>query len=782
MNGVEIKENIIISNASVNNLKNINVSIPINAFTCVTGVSGCGKSSLVYDTIYAESQRDFLESMSGNMYGQKLMDKPQVDNIENLRPALSVSQNYYNHNPRSTVGTLTDISHFLRAMFAMITNFELNTNYNESYFSSNNPSSSCGYCHGLGEEYDIEEDLVVPDPSKKLIDGAIVYYKGKDNSYGNKLLMAICEYFKIDPMETIDDLTDDDLYNLLYRKEKIELYLKFKTPKGRYKQQNISVKGAIVELKDKLEEIDSPSTYASISKYLIRKECSKCKGTRLKEEVLEKKICGNSIADVESLMLPQVLIWMEIVKEKYRYSSIYRQIEQLAIQIAKRIKKMIDLKVDYISIDRSVPTLSGGEIQRIRIANQLNCSLKGLIYILDEPCRGLHSRNIESIITATKELIDRGNTVIAIEHDKQYISSADKIIELGPVGGPKGGYILSENKPISEYSYNIFFKEKSILKKYIELINISYRNIYKQSVKIPLGVITCITGVSGSGKSTLVSVIEQCIEKRKNIYCDEIKGMQYIKKVLRVNQRPIGKTPRSTVVSYLEVYDNIRDIFAKCDEAKKLGLSASDFSMNVKGGRCECCQGTGFRKIELNYLPDSYIICNECNGVRFQEKILETKYKGMTISDILDTPIESIINLFCDNNLIYEKLKCMIEIGLGYIKLGQMSMNLSGGEAQRIKLVKALGTKTTGKNLFILDEPTSGLNSSDIDIFCNILLNLQKQGETIVIIEHNIEFITKVADYMVDFGILAGDEGGKIVAQGFPKYVYESLNSSWNKY
>jgi excinuclease ABC subunit A len=779
VSGVENKENIVIHNAAVNNLKNISLSIPTNFFTCVTGVSGCGKSSLVYDTIFAESQREFLESMSGNMYGQKLMDKPQVDSIENLRPALNVSQSYYNFNPRSTVGTLTDISHYLRALFALTINFEQKKNYCENFFSANNPRSCCEKCKGLGEEYDISEDAVVPDWSKSLSKGAILYYKGKDTSMEHKLLVAICDEYSIDINKQMDKLSKKEIHNLLYRENPVDIHLSFKTPKGRYKQNDLRSKGAIVELREKLLDINTPSTFASISKYLIKKECSCCGGTRLKKEILDKKLCRKNIAEVEKMKLSHLVSWVEMIEKEYNSAPINRQVFQLSSQIKKRVHRIIDLKVGYISLDRSVLTLSSGEVQRIRIANQLNCSLKGLIYILDEPCKGLHIRNISSIIAATKELVSKDNTVIAIEHNKQYISCADKIIELGPEGGPKGGYLLSENKPAEDFEYIVDFKEESTFIKYITLVDVSFRNIQNQSVSFPIGGITCVTGVSGSGKSTLVSVIEQCFESKKNINCKQVNGLLEIRKILKVNQQPIGKTPRSTVVSYLEVYDNIRDLFAESKESKTLGLTASDFSMNVKGGRCECCQGTGLQKIELNYLPDSFVICPECKGKRFQEQVLSAKYREMNINEVLDAPIEKIILLFEDVECIYAKLKCMMDIGLGYIKLGQMSMNLSGGEAQRIKLAKALGAKSTGKNMYILDEPTSGLNSKDISKFCDVLNELRRKGETVIIIEHNIEFISKMSDYLIDFGIEAGDKGGKIVSQGYPKRVYLDKNSSW---
>lgn len=396
---------------------------------------------------------------------------------------------------------------------------------------------------------------------------------------------------------------------------------------------------------------------------------------------------------------------------------------------------------------------------------------------MDEPCKGLHYRDVKHIIQATHKLIDNNNTVIAIEHNKQYVNSADNVIQLGPVGGPEGGYILEGSKQLDNESCLVFKKPRE-LRKYIKIDNITFRNIKNQNVKFPIGGITCITGVSGSGKTTLATVVSKSLVSQNSGYCGKIEGERDIKRVLKVNQAPIGKSPRSTVVSYLEIYDEIRTIFAKTELSKKLKLSASMFSMNVKGGRCECCQGTGIQRIELNYLPSSYITCPECNGKRFNEKILSVQYKGMTIQDVMETPISKLIETFKESNKIYSVLRSMLDLGLGYIKIGQMSMNLSGGEAQRIKLAKALGTPSKGQNLYILDEPTSGLDSADISKFENVLFVLQEKGDTILIVEHNIEFITHVADYLVDFGLTGGSRGGMIVAQGHPKEVFENVKSS----
>lgn len=779
MNGVAAAEFITIKNATVNNLKNVNVNLPIEKLICVTGPSGCGKSSLIYDTLYSESQRSFLECLSGNMFGQKLMDKPQVESIENLRPALKVSQTYYNYNPRSTVGTLTDISHYLRTLYALIINYENKSNLKDNYFSSNNPDSCCPYCSGLGEEYQVSLDLLIPDKEKTLSSGAILWYKGKETSKEFRLLEEICKKYNIDINSKFSELNNHQLEILLYKKEADSFQIKFKTPKGRYKQYTISSCGAVTEIAKLLKHKDVPSTFSSISKYLVKEKCRRCNGSKLNEKVLNKKILDYNIAETEKLKLVDLISWINDVNTNYKDSLIADQISQLTYQILKRTSSIIKLNVGYLSLSRSVPTLSGGEIQRLRIANQLNCSLIGLVYILDEPCKGLHPKNVNSVINASRVLVERHNTVISIEHNKEYISASDYIVEMGPCGGPNGGYILSQKKPCMDINNGIKFNVREKFKNYVTVIGINFRNIINQSVKFPVGGITCITGISGCGKSTLASVLEQSFDKKRNILCDKINGLSYIKDVEKVDQQPIGKTPRSTVISYLGIYDDIRDIFAKSCQARDMKLTPSDFSMNVSGGRCECCQGSGVEKIELSYLPDSFVTCRECHGKRFNDNVLSVRYNQLSISDVLNYPISEIIDKFKDNINIYEKLQCMVKLGLDYIKLGQMSMNLSGGEAQRIKLAKILGKKNSGKTLFILDEPTSGLNYKDIDKFVSIIKQIKEKGNTILIIEHNTKFVAENSDYVIDFGCNAGNKGGVIKAMGHPEDVFANKLSSW---
>lgn len=781
MSGAEKMDSIIVHNASENNLKNITAEFLIDQFTCVTGPSGCGKSSLVFDTIYAESQRNFLESFSGNMFGQKLMDKPRVGYIENLRPALNISQKYYNVNPRSTVGTITDISYYLRTLFAFIMNQRTGTHWDMNYFSPNNPSACCKKCAGLGEEYVISEDLVVPDKQKTLAAGGILYYKGAKDSQEYRLLQSICEHYGIDANKRICDLTEHERNILLYRQEEQTFVVKFKTPKGRYKTWPLKERGALVELGAQLNNINKPSVFDSIEKYLKKVPCSECQGKKLSKETLNYLISGFSIGDVELLPVSDVRKWCKTVRKEYEKAAFKDQINSLLSEIESRVQHLMDLKLEYLSLGRSVPTLSGGELQRVRLATQIDCCLSGLIYILDEPCKGLHYRNINSIIETTKNLVKKGNTVIAIEHNSQYIASAGHIVEMGPAGGPDGGYIVAEHSGNAGFEYRLDFKRPKKTNDYLSVKGITYRNLKSVNVRIPIGCITCVTGVSGSGKSSLTDVIKDVCEHGNSEYCSAADGTDSIRRVLRVNQAPIGKTARSTVVSYLDIYSEIRDIFAKTEAAKQLGFSPSDFSMNIPGGRCERCLGTGKQKIELSYMPESYIICPECNGKRFNESILSVTYKGLTINDVLNKDIHSLIEVFSDNKTIRSVLSCMDEIGMGYISLGQMSMYLSGGEAQRIKLGKYLGLDLQGGNLFILDEPTSGLGQEDVNRLVRVIQRLSDHGETIIIIEHNIEFIAKIADYLIDLGNDAGNAGGKTVIEGEPYTVMNKKDSSWKE-
>lgn len=774
---MRMNEKIQIRNAYEHNLKHLNLDIPLEAFTCVTGCSGCGKSTLVFDTIYAESQRGMLEGITGNIYGQKLMNKPKVGSIDNLRPALNISQNYYNVNPRSTVGTVSEISYYMRSLFALCSS-TANHVVSENAFSANNPKAFCPNCAGMGVEREVSEDLLIPDKDKTLREGGILFFKGAPESKEQKYLEALCGQYGIDVDTKIRDLTSSQLHNLLYADEHIRYMLSYKEGKRR-KKHYVDLNGAIPSIlnqRSAMGEIsDDGGPYAQ---FMREVPCHICHGAKLSPEVLQYHVGNKNYADVESMELSKLADWLEKFEPAWANDGKQSIASQIVTSIRHRIDALILLNVGYLSLNRPIPTLSGGERQRVRIATQLTCSLKGLIYILDEPCKGLHERDISKLVDSTESLISKGNTVIAIEHNRRYIAAADHVVELGPVGGPKGGYLINESDSISQEMPLLSFRPTFKFYDYVSLHGIRYHNIQNQNIEFPIGGITCITGVSGSGKSSLAYVIAKCCAGQGSGICKTTSGIDSMHSVICVDQAPIGKTPRSTIVSYLGIYDEIRNLLATTPEARKNKMSAGMFSMNLKGGRCECCQGTGLKKIELNYLPDTFITCPECGGSRFHEEVLKIHYNDNNIRDILETPIEQVVDVFAGTKKIEPVLQSMISLGLGYLRLGQMSMNLSGGEAQRIKLARALGTPTRSEGLYILDEPTSGLNDVDIERFISVIETLRSHGNTVLIIEHNIPFIAKCADYIIDFGIFGGTAGGRVVAQGTPGRVFSDPDSS----
>lgn len=776
VNGAENMESIQVRGAREHNLKGINVDIPLGLLTCVTGVSGCGKSSLVYDTLYAESQRMLLEGLSGNNMGQQLMKAPDVDSINNLRPSLNISQNYYNFNPRSTVGTVTEISHGLRSLFALVTSWETGLHLDDAFFSRNNPSSWCPECRGTGEEYAISLEKLIPDHTKKLSSGAILPYKGSKSSPERKTLLAICEKLSIDPDARFCDLNDKQIDALLNRTSPLELSIRYKNPRGIYRQRKITSKGVLVELEERLKDIDTPSTFASISKYLMCIPCKACCGSGLNAEATSHIVCEMTMGDTEQASLGELLRWVEAVRSTYANSPISKSLSTLCDSISRRLERLMELKVGYLSLSRKVPTLSGGESQRVRIASQLSCALNGLVYILDEPCKGLHPHDAEFIISATRKLIHRGNTIVAIEHNPAFISESDWEIRLGPLGGQQGGNVICMGEPLKRPNIPSAHRMPTKARDVLSLNDLSQNNVKGVSVHLPLGVITAITGVSGSGKSSLLSAMYQAIDSmtsNKSIPRSKIDGVRL------VNQKPIGKTPRSTVASYLGAMDEIRKAFADTEVAKALGLDSSSFSLNIPGGRCETCQGTGLEKLSYKYLPDTYIECPECHGRRFSDEVLSVKVWGMTITEVLDTPIEELARRIPTDGALRMMLDCVKRIGLEYLTLGQTSLSLSGGEAQRIKLAKALGKAGSRKGVYFLDEPTSGLERDDARLLTNTLLSLASSGATIVFTEHDPVFIEETADHVIDLGTAAGNNGGSIICAGTPAEVFANPQSSW---
>lgn len=776
MSGVDKKENISIIGAKTNNLKDITLQIPLNAFTCVTGPSGCGKSSLVFDTIFAESQRSFFEGLTGNLNGQKIMEKPDVERIENLRPAVNLAQNYYNVNPRSTVGTVSEISYYLRTIFVLVAEENYNLTMTSGDFSCNTVEGCCPKCNGIGKEFFVDYNKVIGDEDKTLRNGAIPFFKGTPFSFEYKLLEAICGENNINIDIPLREVSSEQLNFLLFGTGSKEYTIRYKNYKGKYKSSITSFKGVVNEINEKMRDIDKPSVYAEISQFLSEMSCSACLGKRYSEKARTIHFFGFDIADIERMSVDtflKCLIRWKLNIKKSKYSN---QFDQLFLTIEKRLLAMQELGLGYLSLDRIIPSLSGGEIQRLRISQQMNCSLTGLLYILDEPCGGLHYRNIEQIILSSKNLVKKGNTVIAIEHNPQYISKADCVIEMGPEGGKGGGFITGIRKQSPQYLFVPNFHKSRGTANFIEIIDASFHNIIHQDFRIPENCITCFTGVSGSGKSSLAQVIIDSIQRKRPTFC--LKFVTKCKSIVHVNQQPIGKNGRSTIISYLGVFDDIRNLFSETEEAKKLGLNSSSFSFNVGGERCECCQGTGFQKIEMDYLPESFIVCPKCGGKRYSAKVLTVTYKGLNIIDVLNNPIEDISALFDSDVVVKQKLDCLIEMGLGYLSLGQLTAKLSGGESQRIKLAKALGLPDSSTRLYLLDEPTTGLNQSDIERIKKIINILANRGNTVIIIEHNLDFIATMADFVLDFGLFPGEKGGRAVLYNEVQEAFHDSRSS----
>lgn len=766
---------IVVKGARTNYLKDINVNIPINEFNCFTGVSGCGKSSLVYDTIYAESQRAFFEGMSVDISSRQIMDKPDVDSIENLRPAINLSQNYYNNNPRSTVGSITEIAYYLRVLFSILSTDIFGETISPKEFSPNVTNGCCSKCKGMGIEYVIDDDKIVVDEERTLADGAISYYNGSQWSLNKRILIAICDNYGIDINTRYKDLTKKQVEQLLYRKEPVMLKIRYKNSMGKIKNQTRYVSGVFAEIKSQLQSVESVMA-SNLVGYLRKQVCSDCLGKRYTQRILRIKYREKDIADLEALPVKELLEELDCWQKNLAKSIYVKQYEQVFTQVRNRLNILCKLKLEYLSLDRSVPTLSGGEMQRVRVAKQMNCSLSGLICILDEPCKGLHMHNIDSIIEATEELVSKGNTVIAIEHNPKFVEHADNIFELGPVGGSKGGYLQNIRHGNKKYVFEAEFTEPRKKKKYIKLHSVNIHNIVDQTFTIPEQVITCVTGVSGAGKSSFVSVLDSSVNQGYPVNCKKIETT--IKRAFYVDQQPIGKNFRSTIVTYLDIFNDIRDLFAETKMAKAKKISASDFSFNVEGGRCECCLGTGYKRIEMSYLPDSFILCPECNGDRFKKEVCRIQYKNNSITDILKKPINNIVEIFDDKPGISSKLQCLIDIGLGYLALGDMTSKLSGGEAQRVKLAKELGRNSKTKVMYIFDEPTSGLHKSDIKKIKELLIRLVEKGNTIVIVEHNVEFIANVADAILDFGLYSGIDGGKANLYDTPKEAFLDSHSS----
>ncbi|WP_416044708.1 excinuclease ABC subunit UvrA [Clostridium tyrobutyricum] len=935
-----MRDSIIIKGAKVHNLKNVDLTIPRDKLVVFTGLSGSGKSSLAFDTLYAEGQRRYMESLSAyarQFLGQ--MNKPDVEYIEGLSPAISIDQKTTSKNPRSTVGTVTEIYDYLRLLYARIgiphcpkcgreitqqtidqmvdnvlsmpdrtkiqvlaplingrkgqhvkiienikkngyvrarvdgkivdledetINLEKNKKhtievvvdrlivkdeirsrltdsietslklsdgvviinvvggkdilFSEKFscihcgisigeitprtFSFNSPFGKCDTCDGLGTLLEIDEDLVIPDRTKSIVDGAILPWgEGslKEDSWTFSILRALSEKYKFRLDTPVEKLSDKILDILLYGLKGDSIKVKYEK-QGRLMEFNHAFEGIINNLKRRYIETNSDYIKNAIENYMNNNPCPGCKGARLKREALSITVGGKNIYDFCSMPIKDELKFLNTLNLSEKHKLIG---DQVLKEIKGRLKFLIDVGLDYLSLARSSGTLSGGESQRIRLATQIGSGLVGVLYILDEPSIGLHQRDNDRLIETLKHLRDIGNTLVVVEHDEDTMKASDYIVDVGPGAGEHGGEIVAQGtiNDIMKSDRSLTGQYLSGKKKievpknrrtgngkYINIIDASENNLKNINVKFPLGIFNCITGVSGSGKSTLVNeILYKGLNKSINGSKDNpgkhksILGIENIDKIIDINQSPIGRTPRSNPATYTGVFDIIREVFSNTSEAKMRGYKPGRFSFNVKGGRCEACRGDGIIKIEMQFLSDVYVPCEVCKGKRYNRETLEVKYKGKNIDDILNMTVEEAVIFFKNIPRIENKLQTLMDVGLGYIKLGQPSTQLSGGEAQRIKLAYELSKRSTGKTLYILDEPTTGLHIDDVKRLVDILQRIVDTGNTVVVIEHNLDVI-KCADYIIDLGPEGGEKGGKVLCVGTPEKIALDKTSYTGQY
>ncbi|MGG3677322.1 excinuclease ABC subunit UvrA [Heyndrickxia faecalis] len=932
-----VLDKIEVKGARVHNLKNIDVTLPRDQLVVLTGLSGSGKSSLAFDTIYAEGQRRYVESLSAyarQFLGQ--MDKPDVDAIEGLSPAISIDQKTTSRNPRSTVGTVTEIYDYLRLLYARVGHpicpnhgieiasqtveqmvdrimaypertrlqvlapvvsgkkgrhvkllddikkqgfvrvridgemldlgeeIELDKNKKHSIdivvdrivvkdgieprladsletalkladgrvvidvigeeellfsehlacpicgfsidkleprmFSFNSPFGACPECDGLGAKLEVDPSLVIPDASLTLNEGAIAPWEPISSQYYPQLLKAVCEHFGIDMDTPVKDLPKHQMEIILYGSGNERIYFHYENDFGQVRDNMIQFEGVLNNIERRYRETSSDFTREQMEKYMAQQPCPKCKGYRLKPESLAVKVGGKHISEVTDYSIADARSFFAHLELTEKEQAIARLILR---EIESRLGFLVNVGLDYLTLSRSAGTLSGGEAQRIRLATQIGSRLTGVLYILDEPSIGLHQRDNDRLIATLRQMADIGNTLIVVEHDEDTMLAADYLIDIGPGAGVHGGKVVAAGTP-REVMKNPdsltgqYLSGKKFIPlpperrkgdgRFVEIRGAKENNLKNINVKFPLGLFIAVTGVSGSGKSTLVNEIlhkalAQKLQRAKakpGAY-KEIKGIEHLDKVIDIDQSPIGRTPRSNPATYTGVFDDIRDVFASTNEAKIRGYKKGRFSFNVKGGRCEACHGDGIIKIEMHFLPDVYVPCEVCHGKRYNRETLEVQYKGKNIADVLDMTVEDAIAFFENIPKIRRKLQTIADVGLGYIKLGQPATTLSGGEAQRVKLASELHRRSTGRSFYILDEPTTGLHVHDIAKLLDVLQRLVENGDTVLVIEHNLDVI-KTADYIIDLGPEGGDGGGTVVATGTPEKVAEHPTSYTGKY
>ncbi|MEK7558012.1 MAG: excinuclease ABC subunit UvrA [Patescibacteria group bacterium] len=790
-----------IKGARVHNLKNIDIEIPRDKLIVITGLSGSGKSSLAFDTLYAEGQRRYVESLSS--YARQfigLMNKPDVDLIEGLSPAISIDQKSTSHNPRSTVGTITEIYDYLRLLFARIgtSNIPNPQKLEPRNFSFNSPHGACPDCSGLGTKLEIDPKLII-NQNLTIAQGAIKTWANNTTGGQTGLMrildtVALANGFNLNI--PVKNLTKKQLDIVLYGSKLVE---------------NQKFEGVIPNLEHRYKQTDSDYIRKEIEQYMRVLICPACQGKRLKPEILTIKITGLSIYDITNKTINDAKdFFLELTNTELISLNDKKIATQILKEIIVRLDFLINVGLSYLTLNRSANTLSGGETQRIRLATQIGSALSGILYVLDEPSIGLHQRDNNKLINTLKKLRDLGNTVIVVEHDKSTMLSADWIIDIGPGAGEHGGNIIAEGTPTqikkssksitgqylnNKKSITIPTKYRASNGKKIKIIKATEHNLKNIDVEFPLGLLIAITGVSGSGKSTLITDILANSLNQKFYHSKQtpgkhkkIEGIEYINKVINIDQSPIGRTPRSNPATYTSVFSPIRDLFTNLPEAKIKGYKAGHFSFNVSGGRCEACNGDGLIKIEMQFLSDVYIECEVCHNKRYKKEILEIYYKnpsqggeGKNIADVLNMTVEEALDFFKDIPAIKQKLIMLKKVGLGYVKLGQSATTLSGGEAQRVKLATELSRRATGKTLYILDEPTTGLHFEDIKKLLQVLNQLVDKGNTVLVIEHNLDVIKSV-DWIIDLGPEGGDQGGEVVAVGTPQKIAKNKKSYTGQY
>lgn len=933
------KKYIHIKGANEHNLKNIDIDIPRDEFTVVTGLSGSGKSSLAFDTIYAEGQRRYMESLSSyarQFLGQ--MEKPQVESIEGLPPAISIDQKSTNKNPRSTVGTVTEIYDYMRLLYAragiphcpkcgreikkqtvdemvdrilmleertkfqilapvvrgkkgrhekvfesakksgylrvrvdgnmyeLTEEIKLEKNIKHSIeiiidrlsiregiekrltdsvenalklgnglmivdviggeemtfsqnfacpdcgisidevqprsFSFNNPFGACPNCYGLGYKMEFDEDLIIPDKSLSINQGAIVvlgWQSANDGkSFSNAILQALALKYNFSLDTPFEDYPKEIHDILIYGTNGEKVAVRYKGQRG-IGVYDIAFEGLIKNVERRYRETSAESTKAEYETFMRFTPCATCHGQRLKKESLAVTIGDKNIYEMTEMSVRDLRQYLDELQLTETQLKIGKEILK---EIKGRLQFLVDVGLDYLSLSRATGTLSGGEAQRIRLATQIGSGLVGVAYIMDEPSIGLHQNDNDKLLATLKHLRDLGNTLIVVEHDEDTMRAADYVVDIGPGAGEHGGQVIATgtaedlmknpNSITGKYlSGEIKIpvpKTRRKPKGFLKVVGAKENNLKNIDVKVPIGVLTCVTGVSGSGKSSLVNeILYKSLARKLNRArtipgkCKKIEGMEQLDKVINIDQSPIGRTPRSNPATYTGMFDMIRDLFAATTDAKERGYKKGRFSFNVKGGRCEACSGDGILKVEMHFLPDVYVPCEVCGGKRYNRETLEVHYKGKTIYDVLEMTVEEALDFFKNVPRILNKVQTLYDVGLGYLKLGQPSTTLSGGEAQRIKLATELSKRSTGKTIYVLDEPTTGLHFADVHKLVEILHRLTDEGNTVVVIEHNLDVI-KVADYIIDMGPDGGDRGGTVVVAGTPEQVAEHPTSYTGKY